>query len=151
MNTKYCIFSNCCNLTKNHWKIDSRMCFEILRISSYWWAHRFITLMHPRPRNSWKPRVLFLSALSVKCIWWHKHYVIFPWNSDILAKSAQLKWREALQNNLYVCCLSAGNGSLRMAKLVVDVDWSGNLWFLMKLRVIYIVHNFQKCFFLYNV
>ena len=42
------------NLAQNHPNFTSWGCFGNLRTSSWWWAHRFLKLMHPRLSNSWK-------------------------------------------------------------------------------------------------
>ena len=45
---------DCHNLAQNHPNFTSWGCFGNLRTSSWWWAHRFLKLMHPRLSNSWK-------------------------------------------------------------------------------------------------
>ena len=44
----------CCNLAQNNPNFASWGCFGILRTSSWWWAQRFLKLMHPGLRNWWK-------------------------------------------------------------------------------------------------
>ena len=46
---------NCCNLAQNNPNFASWGCFGILRTSSWWWAQRFLKLMHPGLRN-WRKR-----------------------------------------------------------------------------------------------
>ena len=43
------------NLAKNHPNFASWGCFGILKTSSWWWAQRFLKLMHPGLRN-WRKR-----------------------------------------------------------------------------------------------
>ena len=42
---------NCHNLAQNNLNFASWGCFGILRTSSWWWAQRFLKLMHPGLRN----------------------------------------------------------------------------------------------------
>ena len=46
---------NCHNLAQNNPNFASWGCFGILRTSSWWWAQRFLKLMHPGLRN-WRKR-----------------------------------------------------------------------------------------------
>ena len=46
---------NCHNLAQNNPIFASWGCFGILRTSSWWWAQRFLKLMHPGLRN-WRKR-----------------------------------------------------------------------------------------------
>ena len=70
---------DCHNLASNQSNSTSWGCFGILKISCWWWAQRFLKLMHPRLRNWWK----FLSLISnypnckldrhSACSWLWKH------------------------------------------------------------------------------
>ena len=55
---------NCHNLAQNNPNFASWGCFGILRTSSWWWAQRFLKLMHPGLKN-WRKRESFLMTPTV--------------------------------------------------------------------------------------
>ena len=68
---------NCYNLAQNHPNFKSWGCFGNLRTFSWWWAQRFLKLMHPRLSNSWKTIIFRDHPFFDSPCRWTKHLNVF--------------------------------------------------------------------------